>query len=255
MECKKIKSLLSEYLDKTLRNDLSSVVKEHLLSCKNCSNDFFLMKSITGELAGLERIKAPVHLLNRVNQTVTSPSWFRKILDFIPGSGGLKLPMEYLTLATTIALVFLIFSNIHTEKKENVMVADSGSKENILSNESRGPVRLDFIPAASLKSGTLPSDTDNVISVARGRASGINRDNLISKLNGMVGLAGGDIVSREFARDSGNIDAITVKIPLNSYSSFIDRAEKMGRFNPPAPSLPHQSPDPVLLRIRLNLSE
>jgi hypothetical protein len=31
-------------------------------------------------------------------------------------------------------------------------------------------------------------------------------------------------------------------------------AERMGRFNPPAPPLSRQSPDPVLLRIRLNLS-
>jgi predicted anti-sigma-YlaC factor YlaD len=38
MECVKIKSLLSEYMDKALENDAAKEVKEHLLSCKDCSS-------------------------------------------------------------------------------------------------------------------------------------------------------------------------------------------------------------------------
>jgi len=252
MECKKIESLLSEYLDRTLQSDLSRDVKEHLLSCKNCSNDFFLMKSITGELAGLERIKAPNYLLNRVNQAVTSPSWFRKILDFIPGSGGFKVRMEFVTLATTVALVFLIFSNIYFDKNKNVMTADSGRDKNGMNEESSGPVRLNFVPSGSYTSGTLSSE--KAISVARGGSSD-NYEKLISDLMKMIRHAGGDIVSKEYARDSGRIDAITVKISPDSYSSFIGRVEMIGRFKPSAPSLPGQSLEPVLLRISLNFSE
>ena len=256
MECNKIKSLLSEYLDRTLQSDLSRDVKEHLLSCKDCSNEFFLMKSIADELTDLERIKAPSYLLNRVNQAIASPSWLSKIFDFIPGSGGFKAPMEFVTLATTVVLVFLIFSNIYIERKENVMVADSGRHNTVMSQESRGPVRLEFIPEVSTILQRVPSDIDDdVVSVTTEQVSDINPDNLVSNINGIVRLVGGDIVSREFARNSGKIDAITVQIPSQSYSSFINRVEKMGRFDPPAPSLPHQSPDPVLLRIRLNLSE
>ncbi|MGD9159219.1 MAG: zf-HC2 domain-containing protein [Desulfobacteraceae bacterium] len=264
MECNKIKSLLSEYLDKTLRNDLSRDIKEHLLSCKNCSNEFFLMKSIKGELAGLEKIKAPNYLLNRVNQAVASPSWFSKILDFIPGSGGLKVPMEFVTLATTVVLVFLIFTNIHVGNNENVMVTDSGGQKAVMGRESNGPVPLDFIPVVSTKSGTLPSE--NVISsndsdrpdpfdMINKNMPLSHRDKLISDLREMVYLVGGEIVSREYGHDRAYIDSITVKIPSNSYNSFIRRAEEIGRFNPPAPSVSQQSPDPVLLCIRLNLSE
>lgn len=252
MECNKINSLLSEYLDRTLQSDLNRDIKEHLLSCKNCSNDFFLMKSIADELTGLERIKAPDHLMNRVNQSVTSPSWFRKILDFIPGSGGFKFPMEFVTLATTAVLVFLIFSNIHVDKNENVMVADSGKQKTIMNNESNGPLRLNFVPADSRNPETLSSE--KVVSVASGRSSD-NNDSFIQDLRKMVLLAGGDVVSKEYARDSGHIEAVTIKIPSNSYGSFIRRAEKIGRFKPPAPSSINQSLDPVLLRISLNLSE
>jgi hypothetical protein len=253
MECNRIKTLLSEYLDRTLESDKSRNVKEHLLLCKDCSKEFFLMKSIAGELASLERVKAPNYLLNRINHSVRSSSWFAKFLDFIPGSGGFKLPMEFVTLATAVVLVFLIFSNIHIDKNENGMIADSGSKETVINRKSSGPFRLDFIPAVSTASGISPSD--KVISVARGQASGINRDNLISGLTERVRMAGGDIVSREYARDGGYIDAITVKIPTNSYNSFIRSTERMGRFHPPAPPLTDRSSDPVLIRISLNLSE
>ncbi|MBN2417853.1 MAG: zf-HC2 domain-containing protein, partial [Deltaproteobacteria bacterium] len=121
MECNKIKSLLSEYLDKTLQSDLNRDVKEHLLSCKECSNEFFLMKSISDQLSGMERLKAPNYLLNRVNKAVTSPSWYSKLFDFIPGSGGFKAPMEFATMATAAILVLLIFFNINIEKNENAI--------------------------------------------------------------------------------------------------------------------------------------
>ena len=267
MDCNKTKSLLSEYLDRTLQNDLNRDVKEHLLSCKDCSNEFFLMKSITRELSGLERIKAPNYLLHRVNQAVTSPSWLSKILDFIPGSGGFKVPMEFVTLTTTVALIFLIIANINVDKNENIMVADSGRHETSINSDSNRAVRLDFIPEANIKSGS--SSSENVVYGSSGQPSGnidpfdmlkknmpaVPLESLISDLTERLHMAGGYIASKEYALDSGNIDAITVKIPLNSYNSFIRKAEKIGRFDPPAPQLSHQSPDPVLLRIRLNLSE
>jgi len=264
MECDKIKSLLSEYLDKTLQNDLSRDVKEHLLSCKNCSNEFFLMKSIAGELAGLERIKAPNYLLNRVNQAVTAPPWYSKILDFIPGSGGFKVPMEFVTLATTVVLVFLIFTNIHVGNNENITVTDSGGQKAIMGSEPNRPVRLDFIPAVNTKSGTQlsenvvsgsGSDTPDLFDMLDKNMPLSRRNKLLSDLNEMVDLVGGEIVSREYGHDRAYVDAITVKIPSSSYNSFIRRAEEIGRFNPPAPSVSQQSPDPVLLRIRLNLSK
>ena len=274
MECNKIKSLLSEYLDKTLRSDLGRIVNQHLLSCKTCSNEFFLMKSIAGELGDLERLKAPNYLLNRVNKAVKTRPWFAKVLDFVPGSGGFKLPMEFVTLATTVALVFLIFANIHVDKNENPLVAESGVEKTFSNNDynskavSTGPVRLDFVPVSDSK--TLSSE--NVFWDGSGRNSGssapsdmgdmihedspaLKRDNLISRFREITLLAEGDIVSREYHPGTDDIDAFTVKIPADNYASFIQNAEKIGRFHPPAPSLSDQSSVPVFLRIRLNLSD
>ena len=269
MECTKIKSLLSEYLDKSLQSDLSREVKEHLLSCKKCSNEYFLMKSIAEELAGLERIKAPKYLLNRVNQTVNSRSWFARLFDFVPGSGGFKVPMEFVTLATTAVLVFLIFTNIHVDQNVNTMVADSGTQKNLFRSKtderinSGGPVRLNFIP---VNTGTLSSDsviydasgqpsrsTPDLLDMRNENTPAVKRDNMLSGLNELILGAGGDIIKKEYQPGTGYINAITVNIPSDNYDSFISKAEEIGRFHPPAPSLSHQSEDPVLLYIRLNI--
>ena len=276
MECNKIKSLLSEYLDKTLRSDLSRDVKAHLLSCKDCSNEFFLIKSVKGELAGLERIKAPSCLLNRVNQAVSERSWLAKLFDFIPGSGGFKVPMEFVTLAATAALIFLIFTNIHVEKNENAMVADSGNPKTFFNPDSNditgnaGPVQLDFIPVSGKNSETLPSanvlyspsgrrsgnsDSSDLFDMLNGESPASRRNSLVSRLREMTLMAGGDIIAKELENSTGAVNAVTVKIPSDKYDSFIRRAEEIGRFHPPAPALSNQSTDPVLLRIRLDLSE
>lgn len=217
------------------------------------------MKSISDQLSGMERLKAPNYLLNRVNKAVTSPSWYSKLFDFIPGSGGFKAPMEFATMAAAAILVLLIFFNINIEKNENAIIAESGRHETSLNKESGGPVHLDFFPAGRIISGSPSSE--NVISVDSGQSSdnsgkpGTTWDTFLLNLTKMVDLAEGDIASREYGRNSRHISAITVKIPLSRYDSFIRMAENIGRFEPPAPSLTHQPADPVLLRIRLNESE
>lgn len=270
MECKKIKSLLSEYLDKTLENDLKKSVKDHLLLCKNCSNEYFLIKTVVSKITSLEKVKAPTYLLNRVNQAIQSPSWLKRLLDFIPGSGGFKLPMEFVTLATTIALLFLIFSNIHVDKHDNTMVADTDSQSNTGTiTGGTHPVQLDLFFKDKQNSKTLSSK--NIVTVGRGASNRSNSSSLfdrigeggysrrqrksIQDINEIILLTGGDIISREYQPGTRHINAITLKIPSDTYSSFLNKVKKVGRFHPPAPSLPDSSTDPVLLHIKLNLPE
>ncbi len=269
MECEKIKSLLSEYLDKTLGNDEARDVKEHLLSCKNCSNDFFIMKSITGELAELEKAKAPAYLLNRINLAVKARPWYAKLLDFIPGSGGFRLPMEFVTFTATAALVLMIFSNIHIDQDGKTIIAESGIPQTTdiqAQSTDSSPLQLNFIPAGS-HADML--DSQNVISVGSGPSSGnrdsrtagneegqiINPGRLVSILNNIVQQAGGEVIAKEYEPLTGDVDTVTVKIPSAGYSSFIRQTENLGQFTPAAPSLTEQSSGPVLMRIRLNLLE
>ncbi len=274
MECNKIKSLLSEYLDKALDSDLNRDVKDHLLSCKECSNDFFHMKTIAKEMKEMERLKAPDNLLSRVNQTILERPWYLKLLDFIPGSGGFRLPMEYVTLAATAVLVFFIFTSIYNDKPENVKTAMSDNQKLLTGRNSikfdEESLDLEFIPVSGNESGVLSSD--NIFSVSRGQnrldtqsndilkmietgLPSVKNNYLLFQLNEIILAAEGKIISKEDHDSTGYTNSIKVTIPSKNYETFIQRAEELGRFHPPAPSLNNKENDQVLMRIRFTVPE
>ena len=155
-------------MDKTLENDTQREVKEHLLSCKDCSNDYFLIKSIAEEMKSMESYKAPSNLLNKVNLAIQKRPWYLRLPDFIPGSGGFRLPMEYVTLAATAMLVFFIVTSLYTDKQNEVMTVASGENK-ALSGSSRGtPLELEFIPVSGKASDTVSSDKLYSVSSGKG---------------------------------------------------------------------------------------
>jgi hypothetical protein len=269
MECLKIKSLLSEYMDKTLENDTQKEVKEHLLSCKDCSNEFFILKSIAENMKSMERFSAPSNLLNKVNLAIQKRPWYLRLPDFIPGSGGFRLPMEYVTLVATAVLVVFIFTSIYMDKPKNIMTVADNNKT--LSGLSRGnPIELKFIPVSG--KGTDVVTSDKLFSVSSGQtfndtkipdilkmpgtsSSEVKKQKLLSNLNELILKAGGDIISKEYKGTPENIDAITASIPSKSYDSFIQKAEEIGRFHPSAPELTDKSDEHVLVHISFNIGE
>jgi predicted anti-sigma-YlaC factor YlaD len=46
MECEKIRTLFSEYIDEKLNNDKKEEVDNHLLECKECSKEFSFYKQM-----------------------------------------------------------------------------------------------------------------------------------------------------------------------------------------------------------------
>jgi hypothetical protein len=273
MECVKIKSLLSEYMDKALENDAAKEVKEHLLSCKDCSSEYFKIKSIVQGLNSMERYRAPSNLLNKVNMAIRKRPWYL-LPDFIPGSGGFRLPMEYVTLAASALLVVFIVAGIFMDNPKDIMIADSDSKRVSVSAGTRGepvePVELEFIPVSLKGSGAISAD--NLFSVSSGKASRdpqmpdilkmmemdspyLKNQRLLSNLNELIIKAGGDIVLKEHKGAAENIEAITVSIPVKNYASFIQDAEEIGRFHPHAPVMNDKANENILMRIKLKVGE
>ncbi|GEM_PF-2910964 len=276
MECVKIKSLLSEYMDKALENNAAKEVKEHLLSCRDCSSEYFKIKSIAQELNSMERYRAPSNLINKVNMAIQKRPWYLRLPEFIPGSGGFRLPMEYVTLAATAMLVVFIFTSIFMDRKKEIMIADSGSSRTVtdpdspINSLSVKPLELEFIPVGIKGSDSVSSD--NLLSVSSGKAHRdreppdilkmmetdspyLKNQKLLSSLNELIIKAGGDIVVKEHKGTALNIEAITVSIPSGSYDSFIQKAEEIGRFHPPAPPLTDKGADKVLMHIKFKVGE
>jgi protein-arginine kinase activator protein McsA len=80
MECAKIKSLLSEYMDKAFDNDTVKEVKEHLLSCKDCSREYFNLNPLQ-RVSSMERYRP---FKSSISQHCYPKSCIR-LPDYIPG--------------------------------------------------------------------------------------------------------------------------------------------------------------------------
>lgn len=273
MDCEKIQEVLSEYLDRTLNNDLNRTVRDHLLECKKCGNVYFSMKSMVEELSGLERIKAPEGFLNSVNQAVERRSWFKDTFNIF---SGFRIPMEFVTVATTAVLIILIFTNLQNDKNDTDMRPETNQIEAVMENtpvqviNGTDPVDLDFYMLNKNENKHLSSD--NVLTVGSGSHLKNNdirdffteidknfpflrREKTISDINELISRMEGDVLSRDYQLDSALPDSITIKIPSGNYESFLREIGEFGKFKPPAPSLADNPPDSVFLKMRLNLQD
>lgn len=270
MDCKQINAVLSDYLDKTLETDISRDVKRHLLECKNCSNAYFTMKSISDELAGLEKIKAPAGFLDSVNHAVESSSWHKNIFRKL---FGFRFRFEYLTYGTMALLVFLIVTNLqplkddiadrtaHKDRNGTALMSENQYQADTL------PVKLDLF--MNDRNGTGHGFDDDIVSMAaeKNREQDdisdfledikkefpvLSREKAVSNINEIISLAGGEILSKDSLTGSSLPETITFRIPFNNYESFIRRIEQIGNLSNPAPSLRENYQEFILLRIQLN---
>ena len=112
MDCKKIRELLSEYIDGTLDAKTRDVVEEHLKTCKGCKEELEALKACIREVSSLKGVKAPGDFLERVHQRIEQKSGFRDILRrlFIPLQ--VKIPLEVAAVVATVLLVVHITNRI-----------------------------------------------------------------------------------------------------------------------------------------------
>ncbi len=109
MNCSRIKELLSEYLDGQLDKEQEALVKDHLLLCGDCRDEFESMKAVVREIGSLDTVKAPDDFLESLHGRIKRDSWFQKIKSFLFIPDRFRIPVELATLATTAVLAFFIF--------------------------------------------------------------------------------------------------------------------------------------------------
>jgi len=109
MNCSRTKELFSEYIDGLLDKEQEALVKDHLLLCGDCRDEFESMKAIVREMGSLDTIKAPDDFLESLHGRIKSDSWFQKVkaILFIPAR--IRIPIELATLATAVVVGFFIF--------------------------------------------------------------------------------------------------------------------------------------------------
>jgi len=181
MNCSRIKDLFSEYIDGQLDKEQEALVKDHLLVCSDCRDEFESMKAVIREMGSLDKIKAPDDFLETLHGRIKSDSWFQKIKAYLFIPASIRIPVELTTLATALIIAFFIFhivppmipsnktSSSTTTSKMTPLKSRTGFKDEktavrIQSNESvpaGAPVKSYETKAISDKSVPAPQKKQN----------------------------------------------------------------------------------------------
>ncbi|MFO7667674.1 MAG: anti-sigma factor, partial [Desulfobacterales bacterium] len=140
MNCSRIKELFSEYMDGQLDKEREALVKDHLLLCGDCRDEFESMKAVVRELGLLDTVKAPDSFLADLHGRMEKDSWLQKIKSFFFIPDRFRIPVELATLATTVVLAFFIFHIVQLmPSKGPVDLKDKETELEIRSSE-KAPV-------------------------------------------------------------------------------------------------------------------
>ncbi len=118
MECVKLRSRFSEYIDGFLDVRTNNLVEEHIAACKKCRQELEKLQLLVQKLGDMEQIKAPDDFLEKFNARIAKRSTLRTLITkpFMPF--GIKIPYPF---ATATAMAILLFLIIHTPEMKNEM--------------------------------------------------------------------------------------------------------------------------------------
>ena len=168
MNCSRTKELLSEYIDGLLDKEQEALVKDHLLLCGDCRDEFESMKAIVREMGSLDTIKAPDDFLVSLHGRIKSDSWFQKVKAFLFIPARIRIPVELATLATAVVIGFFIFHIVPpvqlsntTPSKSPTDLKDKKPEVEIQSNEN-SPAGADnkSIETRSVSDKNLPESRE-----------------------------------------------------------------------------------------------
>lgn len=108
MECKKIRELLSEYIDGTLDPEQTQGIRDHLKHCDRCSQEFAALKAVADSMNSLEPVKAPEDFLERVHARIHQRSRFKRVFYALFVPAPIKIPLECAGVLATAVLVALL---------------------------------------------------------------------------------------------------------------------------------------------------
>ena len=117
MNCKKIRDLLSEYIDGELEHRLSSEIEQHLSSCDGCRQIHkAILESSVNILRGSEKTKAPEDLWERVKAGLEEREPQRSLAP-------LFIQRPAFSLATAAVVIIIAITVIKLPSKETGAVA------------------------------------------------------------------------------------------------------------------------------------
>lgn len=111
-ECKKIKRLLSRYLDKEISEEDSVFIKTHLERCSFCMNELLALNRVKDFVLKKERKSFPPdYLFDRLNEEISRKKDAEGSLPWIVAIGNLSrklIPVPVTAIVLSMAFLLLI---------------------------------------------------------------------------------------------------------------------------------------------------
>jgi hypothetical protein len=284
MECSQIKRLLSEYVDSTLDNNTLNIIEGHLKTCGECKGEYTSLKALVNELGSIETLKAPEDFLEKVHDRIESRSFLNHMRGILFFPSRIKVTRELAALTTTALVVVVILYMFAPDKqviletpitKKSEMTIKTERIEGGITDKNapliqswKEGVPIELILLLDTEDVTTLPSSKNVLLVTTNNGTGMDDgsifqskadrsqkidlvDALISDIYEMISLEEGRLLLEENSNETDTPEYITLEIPGINYHSFLERINKIGTFQTPAPNLSKEYKDPVLLQIQL----
>lgn len=127
MDCKEIRSLLSEYLDECLDKDYQTLVEKHLKTCPLCRRELESLRKTVSLVHSLEKVEVPRDFLIGVRKKIERESEVKSFWKRLITPLWIKAPVGGIV---TVALCFLIlyFANLPPFAKAPLLTTERMEK-------------------------------------------------------------------------------------------------------------------------------
>jgi hypothetical protein len=134
MECRDVKKLLSEYIDGVLAEGQVPVIKQHLVTCRDCKETYASMSRLIDAMSEMETVEEPADFAAAVrNRLERRPSFFERF-RVLWSPPLIKVPMG-VAAALVVAFAITQLPGPDRQPTRDLVVTD----EMKLSEETRAP--------------------------------------------------------------------------------------------------------------------
>ena len=242
MECKKVKELLSLYVEGALEEEEERKVKEHLSTCPACREELLRWKSYFQTMNALEKVKAPEDFIYKLHTRLRKPRVWERLFSPL----HIKLPLEVVGVAAMVFIVLHILQPLFMRDKHVAQLPPSIEEKIKVSEKEEGkyPQLVLLLPqplplATKEEVGLKGRETINKMSRAYAPSgAGIKKTEkfkekvTLEKIEKLVTRLGGEVLLTVSSR--GN-DYIKLEIPVEKYNFFLEELKNLGELKKPLP--------------------
>ena len=182
MNCKKVKYLLSEYIDDLLNNDQKQMVDDHLKECTSCVAALDNLLNYKSEIKQIKNFSAPLHLEDKVFAAIENK---RPVHLSIHNTAWFKIAVAAVLLGL---IYFILPDNYFTTHKIDLQYQPYEKPK------SKGPVQI--------------------------KKRSRSKDFRIEQVQQFLEKYSGVIIKKYPENEAGIIDYLVAKIPKKEYSGF-----------------------------------